>query len=104
MTEIPISFDIYLLLLLGKFFSYNLKKAKTFKTTNLFLRISVVSDEKSLGLRLPYATINYETIGSLENGKSPVIHFAVKNTISMDEAMKSLEVGIITSYSKSRCQ
>ncbi len=57
-----------------------------------------MSDEKSLGLRLPYATINYEIIGSLENGNSPVIHFAVKNTVSMDEAMKSFEVGIITLF------
>jgi hypothetical protein len=54
-----------------------------------------MSGEKSLALRLPYATINYESIGSLENGNSPVIHFAVKNTVSMDEAMKSLEVEII---------
>jgi hypothetical protein len=60
----------------------------------------VISDDKPLGLRLPYATINYETIGSLENGKSPVIHFAVKNTVSMNEAMKSLEVGIINFFLK----
>ncbi len=49
-------------------------------------------DEKPLGLRLPYATINYETAGSVERGKSPIIHFAVKNTVSMDEAIKSVEV------------
>nr|CAH0112295.1 unnamed protein product [Daphnia galeata] len=66
------------------------------KTTlyRTILRISVISNDKPLGLRLPYATINYETIGSLENGKSPVIHFAVKNTVSMNEAMKSLEIAL----------
>ncbi|XP_046440894.1 meckelin-like [Daphnia pulex] len=62
--------------------------------SSLTIRISVMSGEKSLALRLPYATINYESIGSLENGNSPVIHFAVKNTVSMDEAMKSLEIAL----------
>lgn len=52
----------------------------------------MISDEKPLTMRLPYATINYETTGSFERGKSPVIQFIVKNTVSMDEAMKSVEV------------
>ena len=57
-----------------------------------FSRISVIADEKPLAMRLPYATINYETAGSVEKGKSPVVYFSVKNAVSMDEAMRSVEV------------
>ena len=60
--------------------------------TQPFDRISVIPDGKSLGIKLPYAIINYETVPSFEGNKSPVIRFAVENTVNMEDSMKSLEV------------
>lgn len=55
--------------------------------------MSVVPNQVPLALKVPYATINYEIIGSFDKDKIPIIKFSVENVVNMDDAMKSVEVG-----------
>ncbi len=57
-------------------------------------RISLVPGQGSVQLRVPYATIHYNTV-DLESDQDVSIRFLIEYAIDMDDAMKSLEVSPI---------
>ena len=52
----------------------------------------MIPDVQPLALRVPYATISYRLIGSTETDVSPTINFAIENVVSMDDAIRAVEV------------
>lgn len=65
---------------------------RTLRYNMSFLRMSVISDAQPLAIRVPYATITYNLIGSHEREKTPTINFSVENVVNMDEAIRAVQV------------